>query len=1013
MMIALCLVLMSVMNVNPAAAAAAAPPVREFRRIPVVRHAAKMHNVARYGRVVGEFFSPVDEGAAFDLSALPGEVIPADTVWRNGYSTYWNAGSFARLRLGRGKRVRGSDDFFSYLDPTVYSLRADAAVELPCIVDHRTVLAAAKLKGKTSGYLWDTHYCYAFVHGYLAEALRRIYLRENLETEFEDGVAFADALGLLLGRCGIDRLNGRLMEEYHPLIVSAVIDRLLTEEKHEAVTRILDLLGTFSAAEFARYVTPCAWMPCDVGGEKAFRDYCGGSGPVPGLSVYEVVLDRGNYANKFALLRAARTAGGVQVIESLLSREEVLFPGKQRRVWPEVDNATVLHEVCRFEGDAEKLREWLAYCRGPLDMRTFTQRDATGRTPLAYLQAAYPDAAELHAYFVAGARSLARPPAMANRTAPLRYERGALIRSLLYDCPRHNLTAEQIQNAVTLTAAWTADEIIDALSRAKLAGVRNLRWRHVTNALEAVVERVRTRLHTPGVELRLPTVPVRSGFERFPGLPKKIYQKLLRYYREALLQDRRLPEDRGRPIGVRGFTLVGPYGVGKSSIAWVMSTCGFIVVKPEDFDHVTDAVRLASTVRQPVILFLDEVEALAPHGSGKASRVRTLLESPGLDLSRVVVICTTNHPERVDGGIFHRFGKEEVPFPERSAREDIWARHLGDMERVGAADVDAAALARASKEMTGRDCEAVCTGIGGDGEVSTAVVLAAIGERYAAIERGELPDDPDTNRDRPEYQDHMKVWRALGARVAAPVGLAPLELFTTTLSGMVAATADRCARIMSRDIARVHGASAAAADFAFYESDEEDEDADEIARAEVLARRGIMAGSAFPGQFHPATRARKLIVSDIVRDRLLLQGAEPVVDAVVEQFAVEHDDAVEYRTIECTEALTKKELLAAFARADDLGWREHRPCIFHIRRIDRLMVGGRMEHSLFEAFDLMMRSHYTTPVVLVVTTEAPIDPLDEPIRALMRTQVIIPNDFEHGDGGGADAAAAAAAAAHA
>ncbi|HEV2301835.1 MAG TPA: AAA family ATPase, partial [Stellaceae bacterium] len=168
----------------------------------------------------------------------------------------------------------------------------------------------------------------------------------------------------------------------------------------------------------------------------------------------------------------------------------------------------------------------------------------------------------------------------------------------------------------------------------------------------------------------------------------------------------------------RGILLYGPPGNGKTLIVQALASRGhmnFISVKGPQLlsKYVGESERavreLFARARQaaPCLVFLDEVDALAPRRGGERSEAadrvvsQLLTELDGIEAMRgVCVIAATNRPDIVDeallrpGRIDYRL---EVPKPDRQRREAVLAMRL--RERPLAADVDVARLAAETEGM--------------------------------------------------------------------------------------------------------------------------------------------------------------------------------------------------------------------------------------------------------------------------------------------------------------------------
>ena len=177
----------------------------------------------------------------------------------------------------------------------------------------------------------------------------------------------------------------------------------------------------------------------------------------------------------------------------------------------------------------------------------------------------------------------------------------------------------------------------------------------------------------------------------------------------------------------RGVLLSGPPGTGKTLIARALATAcqaNFISVKgPELLSKwvgesergVRETFQRARQVA-PCVLFLDELDALAPARgamfNGVADRIigQLLTELDGIEGRRgVIVVAATNRPELIDSAVL-RSGRIdtliELPMPDREARRTIFAIHLRN--RPVAANVSLDTLAKRSDGFSGADIENAC-----------------------------------------------------------------------------------------------------------------------------------------------------------------------------------------------------------------------------------------------------------------------------------------------------------------
>ncbi len=187
-----------------------------------------------------------------------------------------------------------------------------------------------------------------------------------------------------------------------------------------------------------------------------------------------------------------------------------------------------------------------------------------------------------------------------------------------------------------------------------------------------------------------------------------------------------------RRIGVeapKGVLLYGPPGTGKTLLAKAIakeSEANFITVKGSDIlskwygeseKHIADIFKKARQVA-PAIIFLDELDALAPmRGSAfgephVTERIvnQLLSELDGLEeLRGVVVIGATNMPQLIDPALLRPGRFDEmilVPVPDAKTRLLVFNVHTRKMAL--AEDVDINEFVRLTEDYTGADIAAVC-----------------------------------------------------------------------------------------------------------------------------------------------------------------------------------------------------------------------------------------------------------------------------------------------------------------
>ncbi len=187
-----------------------------------------------------------------------------------------------------------------------------------------------------------------------------------------------------------------------------------------------------------------------------------------------------------------------------------------------------------------------------------------------------------------------------------------------------------------------------------------------------------------------------------------------------------------RRIGVeapKGVLLYGPPGTGKTLLAKAIaneSEANFITVKGSDIlskwygeseKHIAEIFKKARQVA-PAIIFLDELDALAPmRGTALGEPHVTerivnqlLSELDGLEeLRGVVVIGATNMPQLIDPALLRPGRFDEmilVPIPDARTRLEIFKVHTRKMSRADDVNIDE--LVRLTEDFTGADIAAVC-----------------------------------------------------------------------------------------------------------------------------------------------------------------------------------------------------------------------------------------------------------------------------------------------------------------
>ena len=173
-----------------------------------------------------------------------------------------------------------------------------------------------------------------------------------------------------------------------------------------------------------------------------------------------------------------------------------------------------------------------------------------------------------------------------------------------------------------------------------------------------------------------------------------------------------------------GALLHGSPGTGKTQIARTLaneSGLPFIAAGPADIkagyvgqsgQRVRELFERARS-RAPSILFIDEIESVAPPRDGGDQDAFTgeivtqlLTELDGVKKTdrHVYLLAATNHPDRIDPALLSRFDDRiEVPAPDRDQRQRLFAVALGSKRTDFDVEAVSRELAGLSGRMSGRD----------------------------------------------------------------------------------------------------------------------------------------------------------------------------------------------------------------------------------------------------------------------------------------------------------------------
>lgn len=204
---------------------------------------------------------------------------------------------------------------------------------------------------------------------------------------------------------------------------------------------------------------------------------------------------------------------------------------------------------------------------------------------------------------------------------------------------------------------------------------------------------------------------------------------------ESRFPDSRLkPATENRNQRLIGALLYGPPGTGKTSLACSLATecCAHleIICGPELLgDAYGDGIRTVKAAfsrakaRQPSVVLLDEVDAIAPRRDAPntdsiqrklTGTLLTILDDPDdSKLAGIFVIGTTNRPDAIDPALRRagRFDREiEVPIPDATSRLDILislTATAADAQRLEISDLDLEKVASICYGFVGADLAAL------------------------------------------------------------------------------------------------------------------------------------------------------------------------------------------------------------------------------------------------------------------------------------------------------------------
>ncbi|MBS3069690.1 AAA family ATPase [Candidatus Micrarchaeota archaeon] len=228
-------------------------------------------------------------------------------------------------------------------------------------------------------------------------------------------------------------------------------------------------------------------------------------------------------------------------------------------------------------------------------------------------------------------------------------------------------------------------------------------------------------------------------WEDVAGL-EKVKQSLLEAIEIPLTQKGEALMKKFRIKPSKGLLLFGPPGCGKTMIvkaaanelkSTFLSISGAELMKKGYGNSTSILKETFNRAREqaPALIFIDEIEALAPSRDYSSSAVLTQLlqELDGVkELKNVMLVGATNKPSMLDSALLRpgRFDKiMYIPSPDMPAREQIFEQNLGQEGKV----VDIEKLATETEGYSGADIASICQ------EAKMALVRAEMGGKEARL----------------------------------------------------------------------------------------------------------------------------------------------------------------------------------------------------------------------------------------------------------------------------------------